>query len=174
MDNKTIYRLGELYHWLEDSISPKDSNGEVVRRNTTDFDNACRFPLKMMTIKINMAHKLGVVDQALNRAIANVYADVSLEQMTDEFEKCLSMQQQSEFQRGYWSPNYKGDIACEVTSVTEARKAAGYTMQGLADAIGVSVMTISNIEKGYKTPRSDTLKKIADTCGVTMDEIWRN
>lgn len=172
MDNRVIYRLGELYHWLEDAVSPKNEYGEVAHRNMTDLRNAQRTPLAVITTKINVAHKLHVADRALNRAIANVYADITLEEMMSEIDKCLSMEQQGEFQRGYLAKNYRSDIASEVTSVREARKAAGYTIKQLAEIVGVSGVTISEIEHGYKTPKASTLKKIADACGVTMDEIW--
>lgn len=172
MDNKTVYRLGQLYHWLEDAVSPKDGRGNIVRTNMADFSNACRFPLMIITQKITMMHKLHVATPALERAIGNVYADISLDQMQDEFGKCLPMQQQGEFQRGYWSKEYKDDLACVVSTMLDARKAAGLSIRKLAEVTGLSVSTIQSIENGTKMPRADTLKKIADACGVSVLEIW--
>lgn len=172
LDNKTIYRLGQLYHWLEDAVSPKNESGAVIRRNTTDYDNACRFPLKVITMKITMTHKLHVSSPALERAIGNVYADISLDQMQTEFDQCLSLQQQGEFQRGYWSQNYKEALACVVEGMRDARNKARLSIRKLAEVTGLSVSTIRDIENGSKMPKADTLKKIADACGVSVLEIY--
>lgn len=56
--------------------------------------------------------------------------------------------------------------------VKEARVKAGYTVRGLAEKIGVNPNTITSIELGRKIPRADTLRKIAEACSCTMDELW--
>lgn len=171
MDNKTVYRLGQLYHCLEDAISPKDSDGVIIRRNETDYCMACIFPLKLMTQKIMMVNKLHCTSQALERAIGSVYADISLEDMMERFEQPLSTEQKTLFQQGYFSPNYKALIT-KVEGLADARKKAGLTIRGLAEMTGLSVSTIRSIETGTKIPKIDTLKKIADACGVSVFEIY--
>lgn len=56
--------------------------------------------------------------------------------------------------------------------MADARKAAGLSIRKLAEVTGLSVSTIQSIENGTKMPRADTLKKIADACGVSVLEIW--
>ena len=45
------------------------------------------------------------------------------------------------------------------------------TQAELAIMLGVTVMTISNYERGEREPSIDNLKKIADILGVTVDEL---
>lgn len=172
LDNKIIYRLGQLYHCLEDAVSPKNDNGEIIRRNQTDFSNACRFPLRLITQKITMMNVLHCTSPAIERAIANVYADISLEMMQNEFDKCLPLPQQGEFQRGYWSLDYLDDLTCVVKTMQDARKKASLSIRKLAEVTSLSPSTIRDIENGSKMPKADTLKKIADACGVSVLEIW--
>lgn len=56
--------------------------------------------------------------------------------------------------------------------IKECRQSAGLTIRGLAEKVGVSPSTITEVEAGRKIPRADTLRKIADVCGVTMDTLW--
>lgn len=172
MDNKTVYRLGQLYHCLEDAISPKDSDGEIIRRNETDFRMACIFPLKIMTTKIMIINKLHCTNPALERAIGSVYAGISLDDVLERFEQPLSVEQKNLFQQGYFSLNYKA-LATPIEGMADARKKAGLTIRGLAEITGLSTSTIQSIENGTKTPKIDTLKKIADACGVSVLEIWQ-
>lgn len=57
--------------------------------------------------------------------------------------------------------------------IKQARMDAGFSIRGLAAEIGVSPSTVADIEAGRKIPRADTLRKIADACHVTMDQIWK-
>nr|DAG60568.1 MAG TPA: hypothetical protein [Caudoviricetes sp.]DAI27149.1 MAG TPA: helix-turn-helix domain protein [Caudoviricetes sp.]DAV05075.1 MAG TPA: helix-turn-helix domain protein [Caudoviricetes sp.] len=42
----------------------------------------------------------------------------------------------------------------------------------MAEKIGSCPSTITEIEAGRKVPRADTLRKIADVTGVSMDKLW--
>ena len=50
MENKTIQNLGKLYHLLDDACSNNV--------NRADLDNATRFPVRGVMMKITLAHKL--------------------------------------------------------------------------------------------------------------------
>lgn len=56
--------------------------------------------------------------------------------------------------------------------IKQARIRAGFTIRGIAEAVGVASSTITAIEGGKKVPRADTLRKIADVTGVSMDKLW--
>lgn len=56
--------------------------------------------------------------------------------------------------------------------IKQARIRAGFTIRGIAEAVGVAPSTITAIEGGKKVPRADTLRKIADVTGVSMDKLW--
>ncbi len=60
----------------------------------------------------------------------------------------------------------------ENNQIKQARIRAGLTVRGIAEAVGVAPSTITAIEGGKKVPRADTLRKIADVTGVSMDKLW--
>ncbi len=60
----------------------------------------------------------------------------------------------------------------ENNPIKQARIRAGLTIRGIAEAVGVAPSTITAIEGGKKVPRADTLRKIADVTGVSMDKLW--
>ena len=51
------------------------------------------------------------------------------------------------------------------------RKRADLTQQELADAIGVSIMTVRRWEWGDRTPRLEEIEKIAEALGTTTDYL---
>ncbi|TYP56803.1 helix-turn-helix domain-containing protein [Thermosediminibacter litoriperuensis] len=59
-------------------------------------------------------------------------------------------------------------IGERIKSLREERK---ITQQELAQYLGVSQKTISNYEKGERSPDPETLKKIADYFDVTVDYL---
>lgn len=56
--------------------------------------------------------------------------------------------------------------------IKQERTKAGYTVRSLAEKIGVNPNTIACIETDKKTPRADTLRKIANACHCKMDDLW--
>ena len=52
-----------------------------------------------------------------------------------------------------------------------ARTAKGLSLAGLAQAAGLSKMTVINLEAGRTRPRSDTVRKLAIALGVSTDEV---
>lgn len=56
--------------------------------------------------------------------------------------------------------------------VQALRRRRGLTQEALAEAIGKSVDTISNIERGAGSPRVETALDIANTLGVTLAELF--
>lgn len=53
------------------------------------------------------------------------------------------------------------------------RKEAGYTQQELAKIVGTSQGSIAQWETGRHLPRVDTLRKLADLFGCTIDDLLR-
>lgn len=51
------------------------------------------------------------------------------------------------------------------------RKLKGYTQQGLAEALGISVAVIGAIERGTRTPKKQLLEDVARTLQVDVDEL---
>lgn len=58
-------------------------------------------------------------------------------------------------------------------SICYLRKEKGITQQKLATEIGVAKSTICQYEKGARTPDNETLIKIADFFGVSVDWLLR-
>ncbi len=56
--------------------------------------------------------------------------------------------------------------------VQALRRRRGLTQEELAEAIGKSVDTISNIERGFSSTRIETAQAIADMVEVTLAELF--
>lgn len=52
------------------------------------------------------------------------------------------------------------------------RLAAKMTQEQLADSVGVTIESISNIERGIHGPSFDTLEKIADVLKVSVKNLF--
>jgi len=52
------------------------------------------------------------------------------------------------------------------------RRRVGMTQQQLADAIGKSLDTVSNVERGVSSTRIETMDKIATVLGVSLAELF--
>lgn len=55
--------------------------------------------------------------------------------------------------------------------VRSFRKLKGYTQQELADKLGVSVAVLGSLERGMRDPNEKIIRRIADTLGVTYEEL---
>ena len=56
--------------------------------------------------------------------------------------------------------------------VQSLRLEAGITQEQLADAVGLTIESISNIERGIFGPKFDNLEKIAEVLGVPVKELF--
>lgn len=163
MENTTIQNLGKLYRLLDKACNPD-------RMNQADLDNATRFPVRGVMMKITLAHKLHKMTPELDNACAYVLKDVDIEDVDISFAlKALSVQQQGLFLIGYNSPDYK-TLGVSAVKIKAARESAGLTIRALAEKTGLSTATIQHAEAG-KPIRMKTLEKIASGCGVTIAEL---
>ena len=55
--------------------------------------------------------------------------------------------------------------------IKELMEKRAMLQKDLADMVGVSEMMISYIIRGFKNPSVEVAKRIADTLGVTVDEL---
>lgn len=53
------------------------------------------------------------------------------------------------------------------------REKAGLTQAQLANRIGTTYQNISQYERGIRTPRYETMVKIASAIGITANQIWQ-
>lgn len=51
------------------------------------------------------------------------------------------------------------------------RRAARMTQPDVADAVGVTLRSVSNWEKGHSTPKPDSLKKLASLFRLKLDDL---
>lgn len=51
------------------------------------------------------------------------------------------------------------------------RKLKGYTQEGLAKEIGVSLSILGEIERGSRVPSKEMVEKIANAFGISPDEL---
>ena len=164
MENKTIQNLGKLYRLLDEACTPDHAN-------QADLDNATRFPVRGVMMKITLAHKLHKMTPELDNACAYVLKDVDIEDVDISFAlKALSVQQQGLFLIGYNSPDYK-TLGVSAVKIKAARESAGLTIRALAEKTGLSTATIQYAESGKVVPRVNTLEKIANACGVAIADL---
>lgn len=52
------------------------------------------------------------------------------------------------------------------------RKERGYTLQFVADKLGVSVKTLMRIESGERIPKADMLYRLASIYGCKVDDFF--
>ena len=163
MENTTIRNLGKLYRLLDEACTPDHAN-------QADLDNAKRFPVRGVMMKITLAHKLHKMTPELDNACSYVLKDVDLKDIDSSFAlKALSMQQQGVFQIGYMSPDYK-TLGVDAGKIKAARENAGLTIRALSEKTGLSTATIQHAEAGKPT-RMKTLEKIAAACNVTVSGL---
>lgn len=53
------------------------------------------------------------------------------------------------------------------------RKAAGMTLQDVAEAMGCSINAVALWERGESLPTVDRLPKLAEVLGCTVDELYK-
>jgi transcriptional regulator with XRE-family HTH domain len=58
-----------------------------------------------------------------------------------------------------------------VPALRHLRRLKGWTQQELADAAGVALDTISDLERGAREPRPHTMRRIAQALGVRIQDI---
>ena len=58
--------------------------------------------------------------------------------------------------------------------IKRCREKRGFTQEQLAEKIGVSIETISSIERGIKMPRLQNFVAIANQLGVSADELLQD
>jgi transcriptional regulator with XRE-family HTH domain len=51
------------------------------------------------------------------------------------------------------------------------RKLKGYTQEGFAKQLGISVSILGEIERGNRLPSGELLRKIALTLKISLDEL---
>ena len=163
MENTTIRNLGKLYRLLDEACTPDHAN-------QADLDNAKRFPVRGVMMKITLAHKLHKMTPELDNACSYVLKDVDIEDIDSSFAlKALSMQQQGVFTVGYMSPDYK-TLGVSAVKIKAARENAGLTIRALSEKTGLSTATIQHAEAGKPT-RMKTLEKIAAACNVSAEDL---
>lgn len=163
MENNTIRNLGKLYRLLNEACNPD-------RVNQADLDNATRFPVRGVMMKITLAHKLHKMTPELDNACAYALKDVDIEDVDSSFAlKALSVQQQGLFLIGYNSPNCK-TLGVSAVKIKAARENAGLTIRALSEKTGLSTATVQHAEAG-KPIRMTTLKKIAAACNVSLEDL---
>ena len=87
MENNTIRNLGKLYHLLDEACTPDHVN-------QADLDNAARFPVRGVTMKITLAHKLHKMTPELDNACSCALKDVDIEDAEKSYSlKALPMEQ---------------------------------------------------------------------------------
>jgi transcriptional regulator with XRE-family HTH domain len=51
------------------------------------------------------------------------------------------------------------------------RKLKGFTQEGLAKELGISVSVLGEVERGSRIPKEDFLLKVADVLGITIEDL---
>ena len=84
-----------------------------------------------------------------------------------------------DFARHYCDPTYRPRIEAQARQaraslggrVRERREAAGLTQADLSSHAGIGRVTLTRIENGEHSPRTETLTAIARTLGVEVEDL---
>lgn len=161
MTSEFVYKLGQLYRALYDAVYP--SGDHLV-----SYQRALIHPLSEISFLVLRAHQVRAMTPTLDLCVSEVLKDVSFDEMQDPTPLPTALR--GSFSLGY--TNGPAGLADNAPGVKAARIRAGLSVRALADAIGCSPTTVQNIELGYKVPRADTLRKIADVLGCSLDQLW--
>lgn len=71
----------------------------------------------------------------------------------------------------YTIPKYKVREELSMPTLRQLREQAVLTQAEVAEKIGVSVTTISHWETGSKRPRVGNIRKLAETLGITPQDV---
>jgi len=63
-------------------------------------------------------------------------------------------------------------MSFDIAKIRRARLLAGLSQNALAAKVGLDPSSISILERGLIKGKPETIKKIADTLGLTMEEIF--
>lgn len=58
------------------------------------------------------------------------------------------------------------------SKIKHFRQELGLTQKELAQKIGMGATTVTNYEKGFRTPKKDSLFKLADVLNVSIDDLF--
>lgn len=64
--------------------------------------------------------------------------------------------------------------ACVGVRLAKARRQRGMTQRQMADALGMSLSHVTQVERGAKSPSLDVLARWAAACRVTLAEVFRD
>ncbi|MCE2502021.1 MAG: helix-turn-helix transcriptional regulator [Dehalococcoidia bacterium] len=84
-----------------------------------------------------------------------------------------------DFARHYCDPTYRPRIEAQARQaraslggrIRERREAAGLTQADLSSRAGIGRVTLTRIENGERSPRTETLTAIARTLGVEVEDL---
>ena len=84
-----------------------------------------------------------------------------------------------DFARHYCDPTYRPRIEAQARQaraslggrIRERREAAGLTQADLSSRAGIGKVTLTRIENGARSPRTETLTAIARTLGVEVEDL---
>jgi transcriptional regulator with XRE-family HTH domain len=65
----------------------------------------------------------------------------------------------------------KGDILMHLHRLYELRKTKKWSLQDVADKLGIAKSTYAGYESGYRQPSLDAIKKIADAMDTSVDYL---
>lgn len=65
-------------------------------------------------------------------------------------------------------------IAYDRDAVRRLRERKNWTMMDLSSRAGITVRTLSYIERAYSDPRASTLAKIATALGVSVNSLFKH
>ncbi|MEL3974713.1 helix-turn-helix transcriptional regulator [Rossellomorea oryzaecorticis] len=51
------------------------------------------------------------------------------------------------------------------------RKLKGFTQEGLAKELGISVSVLGEVERGSRIPKEDFLVKVAEVLGIAIEDL---
>ena len=163
-----------LYGYIAGMIEREAiSHGKTVV--TADmFEAAGARPLSGFATIHAAAQHAGVLTNDLRDRIAEIVQIITPpgDDADKATEPYLPLSLQGSWQLGYYrAMSGEPPLRAKQHGIEDMRRAAGMTQAQLADKIGCSQEHISRWETGTVTPGADTLKRIAEALGCSMDDL---
>lgn len=152
---KSLYNLGMLYGLAERALPQIFGHADEI--NSASDAPMLSIPKIMKAL-------------TANKALTNPVDDDILE-LLDGVDVDTPEHPPEESKMNWWMGYYKTKPIEREKGIESARKRAGLTQTELAEKINTSQYSVSRWENKVVKPGADFLKKIAEACGCSIDDL---
>lgn len=160
MTKREAYVFGWVYGRLAAAL------GDDYDRTGFKFGEAAMRPLSGFALIHHAAMERHLINDDLERQIANALDEVEIDNVSDESpEPVLPLELQGSWDLGYYRGLRNSALPINGFSIEDSRKKAGLSQKELAEKLNVNQALISRWERGITRPSDAQLEKIKAVLG---------